>query len=124
MRRVKFVIIGAGTVGLTALGLIRKQTDNFVLIQSGAFGTTCARVGCMPSKALIYAANRYYHAMHASEFGVCGVEKLSVDQVRVMQRVRAFRDRFTGGIQQGSTDTLDKKKSHSRSRKVCGTKCN
>ncbi len=109
MRRVKFAIMGAGRVGLTALSLIRKQTDNFVVIQSGAFGTTCARVGCMPSKALIHAANHFYHATHAAEFGVRGGEKLSVDRASVMQRVRAFRDRFTGGIQQGSTDTLDEK---------------
>jgi dihydrolipoamide dehydrogenase len=106
IKQVKFAIIGAGTVGLTALGIIRKQTENFVLIQDGPYGTTCARVGCMPSKALIHAANHFYHATHSDVFGVRGAEHLTLDQPHVMQRVRAFRDRFTGGVEQGTTDTL------------------
>lgn len=106
-KKVKYAIIGAGTVGLTALGMIRKQTDDFVLIQDGPYGTTCARVGCMPSKALIHAANHFHHATHSENFGVRGAQALELDQAFVMQRVRRFRDRFTGGIQQGTTDTLE-----------------
>ena len=56
-------IIGAGTAGLTALGEVRKQTDNFVLINDGPYGTTCARVGCMPSKTLIEASRAYHRRM-------------------------------------------------------------
>ncbi|MGE4502584.1 MAG: dihydrolipoyl dehydrogenase [Thiomicrospira sp.] len=107
MRKVRFAIIGAGTVGLTALGLIRKQTDDFVLIEGGALGTTCARVGCMPSKALIHAASHYHHAVHSDAFGVIGGENLAVDQAFVMARVRRFRDRFTSGIEAGTTQDLD-----------------
>lgn len=109
MRKVQFAIIGAGTVGLTALGLIRKQTDDFVLIEGGAFGTTCARVGCMPSKALIHAANHFHHAVHSDAFGVRGGDSLSVDPTFVMERVRRFRDRFTSGIEAGTTQNLDEK---------------
>lgn len=106
MRKVRYAIVGAGTVGLTALSIIKKQTDDYLLIQSGEFGTTCARVGCMPSKALIHAANHFYHAQHADAVGVLGGAKLSVDQAFVMQRVRRFRDRFTTGIKQATTDGL------------------
>ena len=35
MRKVKYAILGAGTSGLTALGIIRKQTDDFVIINGG-----------------------------------------------------------------------------------------
>ena len=42
-------IIGAGTAGLAALRRVRKRTESLVLINDGAYGTTCARVGCMPS---------------------------------------------------------------------------
>lgn len=106
IKKVKFAIIGAGTVGLTALGKIRRETDDFVMIQDGPYGTTCARVGCMPSKALIHAANHFHHATHSENFGVRGGEKLTVDHAFVMERVRRFRDRFTGGIQKSTTDTL------------------
>lgn len=109
MRKVKYAIIGAGTVGLTALSIIKKQTDDYVLIQSGAFGTTCARVGCMPSKALIHAANHFYHAQHSGAVGVQGLDRLSIDHHFVMQRVRRFRDRFVGGIQSATTADLPEK---------------
>ena len=53
---VDVAIIGAGSAGLAALRQVRKRTESFVIINDGAYGTTCARVGCMPSKALIEAA--------------------------------------------------------------------
>ena len=49
-------IIGTGTAGLGAYRAAKQHTDNVVLIEVGAYGTTCARVGCMPSKLLIAAA--------------------------------------------------------------------
>lgn len=106
MRKVKYAILGAGTAGLTALSEIRKNSDDFVLIEAAHFGTTCARVGCMPSKALIHCADHYEARNHLSEFGIQGAEHLSLDSSVVMNRVRAFRDRFTKGVQAGTTDTL------------------
>ncbi len=38
-------IIGAGTAGLTAQEEVVKHTDNYVLIDDGPLGTTCARGG-------------------------------------------------------------------------------
>ena len=106
MRTVKYAILGAGTSGLTAMGVIRKQTDDFVIINGGPLGTTCARVGCMPSKAMIQSANLYHKRHMLSEFGLNGAEKLDIDTHKVLKRVRGLRDRFTKGVQSGSTDTL------------------
>lgn len=106
MRKVKYAIIGAGTSGLTALSYLKKRNEDFVMIQGGPYGTTCARVGCMPSKALIHTANHYHQRHHMAEIGIENAEHQEVDLVKVMQRVRALRDRFTGGVKSGSTDTL------------------
>ncbi len=106
VRKVKYVILGAGSSGLTALGKIRKQTDDFVMINGGHFGTTCARVGCMPSKALIHCAEHFSARKHFADFGISGAEHLTIDDQHIMNRVRAFRDRFTNGVQSFSTDTL------------------
>lgn len=106
MRRVKYIILGAGSSGLTALGRIRRETDDFVMINGGAFGTTCARVGCMPSKALIHCAEHFHARKHFYDFGIDGADGLTINHTAVMKRVRAFRDRFTSGVQAGSTDTL------------------
>ena len=92
------IIIGAGTAGLSALREVRKSTDNFLLINDGPYGTTCARVGCMPSKALIEAANAF-HRRHAFEaFAIRGSEQLTIDVPAVLRRVRTLRDKFVAGV--------------------------
>ena len=49
-------------------------------------------MGCMPSKLLIAAANRAYHANHSEEFGVEG--NATINGKQVMKRVQEERDRF------------------------------
>ena len=99
------LIIGAGTAGLAALREVRKRTDRYLIVNEGPWGTTCARVGCMPSKALIEAANAF-HRRHAFEaFGLRGAQGLTADIAAVLQRVRALRDQFVAGALQ-ATDTL------------------
>ncbi len=53
-RSVDVAVIGSGTAGLNAIGQIRRAGKSFVLINGGEPGTICARVGCMPSKAMIH----------------------------------------------------------------------
>lgn len=73
------VIVGAGSAGLAALREVRKRTQDFLLVNDGAWGTTCARVGCMPSKVLIEAANAYHRRHAFEEFGLRGAGSLSVE---------------------------------------------
>ncbi|EAZ99737.1 FAD-dependent oxidoreductase [Marinobacter sp. ELB17] len=90
---IEYAIIGAGTAGLGAYSKISRKTDSLVMIQDGPYGTTCARVGCMPSKLLITAAD-YAHHIDASEF--FGVKTGgTVDGPKVLERLRRERtDRF------------------------------
>jgi dihydrolipoamide dehydrogenase len=98
MERKRVVIIGAGTAGLTALSQVRRRTDDFVIINHGPYGTTCARVGCMPSKALIEAANLFHKRLLYREMGIIAGEPAAVDGAAVMARVRRLRDRFVKGV--------------------------
>jgi dihydrolipoamide dehydrogenase len=100
MRKVTVAVIGAGTAGLTAYRAARKHTDSVLLIDPGPLGTTCARVGCMPSKLLIAAADTAWHMRHADMFGVSAAD-IQVDGHKVMQRVRRMRDRFVGKVLEG-----------------------
>ncbi|MFY0989766.1 dihydrolipoyl dehydrogenase [Halomonas sp. C05BenzN] len=87
---VEYAIIGAGTAGLGAYSRISRQTDSLVMIQDGPYGTTCARVGCMPSKLMITAAD-YAHHLNTSEFfGVTATGR--VDGRKVFERLRRERD--------------------------------
>ena len=96
-QQVDVAIIGAGTAGLSAWRAARMHTPNAVLVDPGPYGTTCARVGCMPSKLLIAAAEAAHEARHASRFGV-DVGGVRIDGERVMARVRSERDRFVGFV--------------------------
>ncbi|MEG3640397.1 dihydrolipoyl dehydrogenase [Magnetococcus sp. PR-3] len=69
-QQVDVIIIGAGTAGLYAMGVVRQKTKNFVLVDQGPLGTTCARVGCMPSKALIQTADDYHNAQRMVREGL------------------------------------------------------
>lgn len=109
------IIIGAGTAGLAALREVRKRTDNFLLINDGAYGTTCARVGCMPSKALIEAANAFHRRQAFEAFAIRGSEHLQIDIPGVLKRVRALRDKFVGGVLK-ATDDLGEKNLAGRAR--------
>lgn len=90
-------IIGAGTAGMGAYQAARALTDSVLLIEGGVYGTTCARVGCMPSKLLIAAAEAAHHARHTEPFGV-QVKEVTIDGAAVMARVQRERDRFVGFV--------------------------
>lgn len=97
MRTVDTIIVGAGTAGLSALREVRRYTDDFLVVNAGHWGTTCAATGCMPSKALIEAANAFHRRHTLAEFGIDGADALAVDVPAVMKRVRALRDGFVEG---------------------------
>jgi len=107
MKQVEVAIIGAGSAGLHALSQVRKRTDDFVIINEGPYGTTCARVGCMPSKALIEAADVLHLNSLYDEMGFHLNGDVTVDGPAVMKRVRRLRDRFTAGTVRSSTGNLD-----------------
>ncbi|WP_156357040.1 dihydrolipoyl dehydrogenase [Sphingomonas sp. Leaf38] len=107
-------IIGAGTAGLAAERSARRNGAKTLLIDEGFGGTTCASVGCMPSKLLIAAGN----AMHAVEQAkVFGVEaSAQVDGVAVMARVRKQRDAFVAGVETSIDKLPDEVKIEARAK--------
>lgn len=97
---VEVAVIGAGTAGLAAFRAAKSHGKSAVLIEGGPYGTTCARVGCMPSKLLIAAAEAAHAIGDAPGFGV-HADNLRIDGRAVMARVRAERDRFVGFVLEG-----------------------
>lgn len=99
-------IIGAGTAGMSAYQAVVKAGKSALLIEGGPYGTTCARVGCMPSKLLIAAADAAHAISLAPQFGVTVDGTVNVDGAQVMDRVRNERDRFVGFVLK-SIDAID-----------------
>ena len=94
---VEVAIIGSGTAGMAAYRQVRKRCERIALIEGGPFGTTCARVGCMPSKLLIAPAEARHRLQALPEFGI-HIDNSRVDGSAVMRRVREERDRFVGFV--------------------------
>jgi dihydrolipoamide dehydrogenase len=113
--KVDVAVIGAGTAGLVAYRSAKAQGARTVMIEGGPYGTTCARVGCMPSKLLIAAAEAAHMLDAAPGFGVHAGEK-RIDGVAVMERVRRERDRFVGFVLEGvdKIPAEDKLRGHAR----------
>ncbi len=91
-------IVGAGSAGLPAYREVLKAGLKPLLIEGGPHGTMCARVGCMPSKLLIAAAQSVADMRHADGFGIRLDGPPRVDGAAVMDRVRRERDRFVGFV--------------------------
>lgn len=100
IKQVDIAIIGAGTAGMSAFNAASKVTDSLVMLEGGAYGTTCARVGCMPSKLLIAAAESAHQMQLAPAFGIQLNSGYKVDGKAVMHRVKSERDRFVGFVLQ------------------------
>lgn len=96
-RKTRLAIIGAGSAGLTALKEAQRITDDIILVNDGPYGTTCARVGCMPSKAMIAPARAFQHRDFLAKAGISGADGLSADIPAVLRHVRGLRDRFIAG---------------------------
>lgn len=97
---VDVAVIGAGTAGMTAYRATQTHGKHVVLIEGGKYGTTCARVGCMPSKLLIAAAEAAHSPSLAPAFGI-HTSVVGIDGKAVMARVQAERDRFVGFVIEG-----------------------
>ena len=94
-------VIGAGTAGLAAYRAAIAAGRRAVIIEAGPHGTTCARVGCMPSKLLIAAAEAAHAPSRWAEFGLRLDGEVKVDGKAVMARVKRERDRFVGFVLEG-----------------------
>lgn len=91
------VVLGAGPGGYTAafrsadLGL-----DTVLVERYASLGGVCLNVGCIPSKALLHAADVIEQAAHASDYGVdFGKPKISID------KLRDYKERVVGQLTKG-----------------------
>lgn len=87
-------ILGAGSAGLYALREIRRAGRDFLMIDRGPLGTTCARVGCMPSKVALHSGAQWAMRKQLSDIGVQGIENLSINLKTTWENLREQRDAF------------------------------
>lgn len=81
-------IIGAGAAGLSVAAGAAQLGLSVVLFEAGEMGGDCLNYGCVPSKALIAAANLVHRAHTGAAMGL-DTTGVAVDWPRVRSHVRA-----------------------------------
>lgn len=96
----KLLVIGAGPGGyVTAIRAGQLGLDT-IIVDANALGGTCLNVGCIPSKALIHAAEEFDIAQHFSGENDLGIStsKPSMDLAKTVAWKDGIVKRLTGGV--------------------------
>ncbi|PJJ97757.1 dihydrolipoyl dehydrogenase [Lysobacteraceae bacterium NML75-0749] len=93
----QMVVIGAGPGGYTAAFRAADLGLDTVLVERyPTLGGVCLNVGCIPSKALLHAAEVIDAAAHASDFGVHFAKpKIDIDGLR------GYKEKVVGQLTKG-----------------------
>jgi len=93
----RMVVLGAGPGGYTAAFRSADLGMDTVLVERYAsLGGVCLNVGCIPSKALLHAAEIIDHAAHADELGIAfGKPKIALD------KLREYKEKVVGQLTRG-----------------------
>lgn len=98
-RGCQVVVIGAGPGGyVAALRLAQLGKDVILVDKAPRLGGVCLNVGCIPSKALIHAADLAFEARHATAMGLT-VDGLTVDLAKMVAWKDGIVERLTGGVE-------------------------
>ncbi|MEL7205254.1 MAG: FAD-dependent oxidoreductase, partial [Pseudomonadota bacterium] len=94
----KLLIIGAGPGGYVCAIRAGQLGIDTIIVDEGRAGGTCLNVGCIPSKALIHAADEFYRitAMKDSPLGISA----AAPQIDLKQTV-AWKDGIVGRLNAG-----------------------
>ncbi len=98
--RCKALIIGGGPGGYVAAIRAGQLGLDTILVEANKLGGTCLNVGCIPSKAVIHAAETYHAIGDAPTLSALGItaEVRPIDFARVIAWKDGLVSRLTGGV--------------------------
>ena len=96
----KLLVIGAGPGGYVAAIRAGQLGLDTVIVEAKAHGGTCLTVGCIPSKALIHAADEFEKAAHFANGSAIGIEvaKPRIDLKKTVGWKDGIVKRLTTGV--------------------------
>ncbi len=94
------LVIGGGPGGYVAAIRAGQLGVPTILVEGERLGGTCLNIGCIPSKALIHAAEEYEKARHYADGSALGisVSNPSIDVARTVAWKDGIVGRLTGGV--------------------------
>jgi mycothione reductase len=103
MKEYDVIVIGSGAGTIIVDEAVAKGLK-VALVDKGPIGGTCLNLGCVPSKVLIYAADRIVEIQEAKKLGIAAEIK-SIDFASIMERMRKSRLESQTYIRKGITET-------------------
>lgn len=96
----KLLVIGAGPGGYVAAIRAGQLGLDTVIVEGQYHGGTCLNVGCIPSKAMIHAADEFEKAMHFAGDSQLGIKagKPEIDLKKTVLWKDGIVKRLTGGV--------------------------
>lgn len=92
------LVLGAGSGGYACALRAAQLGLSVALVEKGKVGGTCLHVGCIPTKALLHAAEVADSARGAAAFGV----RATLEGID-MAAVNAYKDKVVGRLHKGLT---------------------
>ena len=93
-------VIGAGPGGYVAAIRCAQLGLNTVIIEKQkTLGGTCLNWGCIPTKALLRAAELRHSLDEMQDFGITIGGEISIDLAKVVKRSRKVAGRLSAGVQ-------------------------
>nr|BFF21481.1 dihydrolipoyl dehydrogenase [Promicromonospora thailandica] len=99
------VVLGGGSGGYATALRAAQLGLSVALVEKDKLGGTCLHVGCVPTKALLHAAEVADAAAHGSQFGV----RTSLDGID-MPGVLAYKDSVVAGLYKGLQGLISSRK--------------
>ena len=99
------LVLGAGPGGYVAARQAARLGMRTTLVDSGPLGGTCLNVGCIPSKAIIHAADRFAEAANADVLASLGITSAAatIDLAATM----AWKDGVVARLRDGVGSLMD-----------------
>jgi len=96
----KVLVIGAGPGGYVCALRAAQAGMDTVVVEAVAPGGTCLNVGCIPSKALIHAADAFHSTAQMATDNPLGIRAAAptIDLARTMAWKDGIVSRLTGGV--------------------------
>ncbi|MEO1110429.1 MAG: dihydrolipoyl dehydrogenase [Pseudomonadota bacterium] len=111
----KLLVIGAGPGGYVCAIRAGQLGLDTVIVEQARPGGTCLNVGCIPSKAMIHAANEFHKAAHTASGSQIGLTT-GMPSLDLAQTID-WKDGIVGRLNSGVAGLLKK----SKVRSVTGT---
>ena len=99
MSNFDLIVIGGGPGGYVAAIKGAQLGLNTAIIEKNRFGGTCLNRGCIPTKAMLHAADLYREILEGGRFGI-HAEKVTVNYGEVLDYKQETIDKLVSGVEQ------------------------